>query len=218
MYAKVKRIFDIAVSSAGLAVTSPLLLIAAAAIKLESKGPVIFKQDRLGLNGKVFTIYKFRSMCVDAEKGGVYEKKQDSRVTKVGKLIRKTSIDELPQFINIIKGDMAIIGPRPTLTYHPWPLEKYTEEQKKRFNVRPGVTGWAQVNGRKDVPWDKRIEYDTEYVNKLSLRFDLKIFFKTIFKVLTMSDNINVAETVTAGKNNSSEVQPEEKAAESEDT
>jgi undecaprenyl phosphate N,N'-diacetylbacillosamine 1-phosphate transferase len=215
-YANVKRFFDITVSSAGLAAISPLLLAVAAAIKLESKGPVIFKQDRLGMNGKVFKIYKFRSMCVDAEKGGVYEKKQDPRVTKVGKLIRKTSIDELPQFVNIIKGDMAIIGPRPTLTYHPWPLEKYTEEQKKRFNVRPGVTGLAQVNGRKDVPWDKRIEYDVAYVNKLSFFFDLKIFFKTILKVLTMKDNINVAETVTAGKDHSPEIQPEEKATETE--
>lgn len=134
-------------------------------------------------------------MCVGAEKEGVYETKGDMRVTKVGRIIRKTSIDELPQFVNIIKGDMSIIGPRPTLTYHPWPLEEYTHEQRKRFNVRPGVTGWAQINGRKDVPWDKRIEYDMWYVDNLSFELDFKIFFKTVIKVLTMQDNINVGKT-----------------------
>lgn len=194
-YKKIKRLMDVIVSLSGLIILSPLLLIVAIAIKIESKGPVIFKQERVGLKGKVFEIYKFRSMCVGAEKGGVYETKGDARVTKVGKFIRKTSIDEFPQFINIIKGDMSIIGPRPTLTYHPWPFEKYTEEQKKRFNVRPGVTGWAQINGRKDVHWDRRIEYDVEYVENLSLFFDLKIFFKTIIKVLTMQDNVNIGET-----------------------
>ena len=194
-YIKVKRFLDFTLSLIGLIILSPILLITAIAIKLESKGPVIFQQERLGLNGKVFKIYKFRSMCVGAEKSGVYETKGDARVTKVGKFIRKTSIDEFPQFVNIIKGDMSIIGPRPTLTYHPWPLDEYTEVQKKRFAVRPGVTGWAQVNGRKDVPWDKRIEYDVEYVKNLSFMFDLKIFFKTIIKVLAMQDNVNIGET-----------------------
>jgi undecaprenyl phosphate N,N'-diacetylbacillosamine 1-phosphate transferase len=194
-YKKIKRLIDVVVSIIGLIVLSPILLLVAIAIKIESKGPVIFQQERLGLNGKVFKIYKFRSMYVGAEKDGVYETKGDKRVTKVGKFIRKTSIDELPQFVNIIKGDMSIIGPRPTLTYHPWPFKEYTDEQKKRFNVRPGVTGWAQVNGRKELPWDKRIEYDVEYVEKLSLAFDLKIFFKTIFKVLAMKDNVNIGET-----------------------
>lgn len=194
-YRKIKRLLDIVLSIIGLIILSPILLIVAIAIKFESKGSIIFKQERLGLNGKVFKIYKFRSMCVGAEKGGVYETKGDARVTKVGKFIRKTSIDELPQFVNIIKGDMSIIGPRPTLTYHPWPINEYTEEQKKRFDVRPGVTGWAQVNGRKELPWDKRIEYDVEYVENLSFGFDLKIFFKTIVKVLAMKDNVNVSET-----------------------
>jgi undecaprenyl phosphate N,N'-diacetylbacillosamine 1-phosphate transferase len=134
-------------------------------------------------------------MYIGAEKDGVYETKGDIRVTRVGKFIRKTSIDEFPQFLNIIKGEMSIIGPRPTLTYHPWPFDKYTEEQKKRFNVRPGVTGWAQINGRKDVPWNQRIKYDIEYVDNLSFGLDVKIFFRTIIKILTMQDNINVAET-----------------------
>lgn len=196
IYKIIKRVLDIGISLIGLTVLSPLLLIVSIAIKLESTGPVIFQQERLGLNGVVFKIYKFRSMCVGAEKAGVYETKGDVRVTKVGKFIRKTSIDELPQFLNIIKGDMSIIGPRPTLTYHPWPLGKYTEEHKRRFNVRPGVTGWAQINGRKEVPWNRRIDYDVEYVDNLSFGFDLKIFFKTLVKVLTMQDNINVRATV----------------------
>lgn len=200
VYKNIKRLIDVVISLVGLIVLSPILLLVIIAIKLESKGPVIFKQERLGLNGKVFEIYKFRSMCVGAEKSGVYETKGDSRVTKVGKFIRKTSIDEFPQFINIIKGDMSIIGPRPTLTYHPWPIDEYTEVQKKRFSVRPGVTGWAQVNGRKGVPWDKRIEYDVEYIENLSLAFDIKILFFTIFKVLAMKDNVNIGETVKEAK------------------
>ncbi len=195
IYKYIKRLLDVVLSVIGLIIISPILLITAIAIKLESRGSVIFQQDRLGLNGQAFKIYKFRSMCVGAEKDGVYETKGDMRVTKVGRIIRKTSIDELPQFVNIIKGDMSIIGPRPTLTYHPWPIEKYTDEQRKRFNVRPGVTGWAQINGRKDVPWDKRIEYDVWYVENLSFGLDLKIFLKTVIKVLTMQDNINVGET-----------------------
>ena len=196
LYMKIKRLSDIIISLIGIVIFSPLLLITALAIKLESKGPIIFQQDRLGLNGKVFKIYKFYSMSVDAEKDGVYETKEDVRVTRVGKFIRKTSIDEFPQFVNIIKGEMSIIGPRPTLTYHPWQFDDYTEEQKKRFDVRPGVTGWAQINGRKDVPWNQRIKYDVEYIDNISFGFDLKIFFRTIIKVLTMQDNINVAKTV----------------------
>lgn len=202
IYKIFKRLFDITISMIGLIITSPILLITAIVIKLESPGPIIFKQERLGLNGKVFKIYKFRSMCVDAEKGGVYEKKGDPRVTKVGKFIRKTSIDEFPQFANILKGEMSLIGPRPALTYHPWPYNEYTEEQKRMFHVRPGVTGWAQVNGRKEVEWPTRIELNVEYVDKMSLYFDLMIFFKTIFKVLRMEDNLNVKETASKKNTN----------------
>ena len=202
IYKFFKRLFDITISMIGLIITSPILLITAIAIKLESPGPIIFKQERLGLNGKVFKIYKFRSMCEGAEKGGVYEKKGDPRVTKVGKFIRKTSIDELPQFVNILKGEMSLIGPRPALTYHPWPYSEYTEEQKRMFHVRPGVTGWAQVNGRKEVEWPRRIELNVEYVDKMSLYFDLMIFFKTIFKVLRMEDNLNVKETASKKNTN----------------
>ena len=196
MYKSIKRIGDIIISLMGLIILSPIMIMVAILIKFESKGPIIFKQERLGLQGKVFKIYKFRSMCVGAERGGVYETKGDVRVTKIGKIIRKTSIDELPQFVNILKGEMSIIGPRPALTYHPWTFDRYTDAQKRMFEVRPGVTGWAQVNGRKDVEWPKRIVLNIEYVENMSLKWDLKIFFKTISKVLLMKDNFNVEETV----------------------
>lgn len=193
-----KRFTDWIISFIALIILSPILLITAILIKAESRGPIIFKQDRLGKNGKVYKIYKFRSMCVGAENtgSGVYSGKNDSRVTKVGKIIRATSIDELPQLVNILKGDMSIIGPRPPLTYHPWPIEEYTDEQIKMFDVRPGVTGWAQVNGRKDVEWHKRIDLNCWYVENLSFLLDLKIFFMTIFKVVTNQDNLNVGETL----------------------
>lgn len=197
-----KRFFDIFVSFIGLIICSPVLLIVAITIKLTSKGPIIFKQQRIGKNGKVYNIYKFRSMCVGAEKmgSGVYSGKGDARVTKIGKILRATSLDELPQFFNLLKGDMSLIGPRPPLTYHPWPYEQYTEEQKKMFNVRPGITGWAQVNGRKEVEWNKRIELNVWYVEHLSFWLDVKIFFKTIFKVFTNANNENVGATVIAKK------------------
>lgn len=197
MYKFVKRSADIVISLLGLIILSPVLAITALCIKIDSKGPVIFKQQRLGKNGKVFDIYKFRSMCVGAEHtgSGVYSGKGDARVTKVGKFIRATSIDELPQLVNILKGDMSIIGPRPPLTYHPWPLEDYSEEQRHMFDVRPGVTGWAQVNGRKDVEWNKRIELNVWYTRNISFVLDFKIFFISIFKVLKNADNENTVET-----------------------
>lgn len=196
MYLFIKRVADIFLSIIGLIILLPILLVVSLLIKIDSKGPIIFKQKRIGKLGKIFNIYKFRSMTVGAEKYGVYESKNDSRVTRIGKIIRKLSIDELPQFINILKGDMSIVGPRPTLTYHPWKYEEYTDFQKERFNLRPGVTGWAQVNGRKDVEWNKRIEYDVYYVNNASILLDIKILFKTIFKVILMKDNINREQTV----------------------
>lgn len=200
MYLFIKRFFDILISILGIIILSPLLLIVSILIKIESKGPVIFKQKRIGKNCKVFNIYKFRSMKVDSEKDGVYESKNDKRVTRIGRIIRKLSIDELPQFFNIIKGDMSMIGPRPTLTYHPWKIEEYTPFQKQRFNLRPGVTGWAQVNGRKGVEWNERIVLDVYYVKNVSFRLDLKIFLKTIFKVIFMKDNYNKSETVVEKK------------------
>ena len=193
-----KRVMDIIIAIGVLIVFSPLLLITAIAIKIESKGPVIFKQQRIGLGGKVFNIYKFRSMVQNAEHtgSGVYSGKGDARVTKVGKFIRATSIDELPQAVNMLLGDMSLIGPRPPLTYHPWPIEQYTKEQKRMFEVRPGITGWAQVHGRKDVEWNKRIELNVWYVDHISFLLDTKIFFMTIGKVLSNTDNENKGETV----------------------
>ncbi|MEE0859734.1 MAG: sugar transferase [Acutalibacteraceae bacterium] len=200
MYKKFfKRFIDIFVSLIGLICASPIMLIVAILIKIESPGEVIFKQQRIGKNGKVFNIYKFRSMCKNAEKtgSGVYSYKNDSRVTKVGKVIRATSIDELPQLVNILKGDMSLIGPRPPLTYHPWHYDEYTDFQKRMFEVRPGITGWAQVNGRKHVEWNKRIELSVWYVDNVSFILDIKILFLTVFKVIKNEDNKNMGATVT---------------------
>ena len=203
MYKGVKRALDVTFSLIGTAVSSPILLAVAAAVTLDSKGPVIFKQERLGKDGKVFEMYKFRSMCVGAEHMGTgqYSYKGDSRVTRVGKIIRATSLDELPQFINILKGDMSFIGPRPTLTYHPWKLEEYTDFQRRRFEVRPGITGLAQVHGRKAIDWTDRIKCDVEYVDNLSFGLDCKILFQTVWNVLTMKDNDNVGETSETKEN-----------------
>lgn len=202
-YMAFKRAMDIIIAAAGLIITSPVLLITAILIKLDSPGPVLFMQERIGKDGKVFRIAKFRSMCTGAEHtgSGVYSGKNDARVTRVGRVIRATSIDELPQLYNILKGDMSLIGPRPPLTYHPWTIDQYTEEQFHMFDVRPGITGWAQVHGRKDVEWNKRIRLNVWYVRHISFRLDVKIFFMTIIKVLRNEDNENVGETV---KNNES--------------
>ena len=195
-----KRFFDIVFSFLGLIIAAIPMLIIAIAIKIDSKGPVIFKQERLGKNGKVFKILKFRSMCVGAEQtgSGVYSGKGDTRVTKVGKLLRKTSLDEIPQLLSVLKGDMSFIGPRPPLTYHPWTLDKYTDEQKRMFDVRPGITGWAQINGRKDVEWNKRIKLNVWYVDHVSIWLDVKILFKTVFKVFSNADNENTGATVVS--------------------
>lgn len=197
-YRAVKRFLDVTASFLGLVLLSPLLLAVSILIKIDSRGPVIFRQKRIGRNGKVFEIYKFRSMCVGAEKtgSGVYSGKGDARVTRIGKILRATSIDELPQLLNILKGEMSFVGPRPPLTYHPWKYEEYTDFQKRMFEVRPGITGWAQVNGRKDVEWHKRIELNVWYVDHMSLLLDIKIMFMTAFKVLTNADNENSGVTV----------------------
>lgn len=198
IYRAVKRFLDVTASFLGLVLLSPLLLAVSILIKIDSRGPVIFRQKRIGRNGKVFEIYKFRSMCVGAEKtgSGVYSGKGDARVTRIGKILRATSIDELPQLLNILKGEMSFVGPRPPLTYHPWKYEEYTDFQKRMFEVRPGITGWAQVNGRKDVEWHKRIELNVWYVDHMSLLLDIKIMFMTAFKVLTNADNENSGATV----------------------
>lgn len=196
-YLIIKRIFDIIFSILGIIICIPIFIVVGIAIEIDSKGPIIFKQKRLGKAGKEFYIYKFRTMIVGAEKmgTGVYSKKDDNRVTRVGKVIRLTSIDELPQLVNILKGEMSFIGPRPVLTYHPWKYEEYTKEQLRRFEVRPGITGWAQVNGRKCIEWNKRIQLDNYYVENISLLLDLKILVKTVKTIFSMENNVNTIET-----------------------
>lgn len=200
----IKRAIDLFVALVGIIILCIPMLIISVFIKCDSKGSVLFRQKRIGKNGKVFEILKFRSMCVGAEKtgSGVYSGKGDARVTKVGKVLRATSLDEIPQLFNIFIGDMSLIGPRPPLTYHPWPYSEYTDEQKRMFNVRPGITGWAQVHGRKDVEWHKRIDLNVWYVDNVSFVLDAKIFFMTIFKVLTNADNENVGKTVSTENTN----------------
>lgn len=199
MYKKfVKRGLDIIMSLICIVIAGIPMLIVALLIKLESPGPALFLQDRIGKDGKVFKICKFRSMCVGAEKGGVYSDNKDTRVTRVGRIIRATSLDELPQLFNVLKGDMSFIGPRPPLTYHPWPYEAYTDHQRRMFEVRPGITGWTQTHGRKDIEWHRRIEMNVWYVDHVSLWLDIKILFLTVFKVLTNADNENKGATVAA--------------------
>lgn len=182
-----KNILDFVFSLILFILLLPVYLVISLLIKLEDSGPVIFSQERLGKDGKVFRILKFRSMVVYSEKmkGGIFITEEDSRITKIGKVLRKTSLDEIPQLINIIKGDMSFIGPRPPLTYYPKKYEEYEDWVKVRFRVKPGITGLAQVNGRNSIEWYDRFEYDTEYVKKWSLAFDFKILIdtvKTVFK------------------------------------
>ncbi len=184
----IKRCADFLGSLIGLAILSPFLLIIALAIKLTSKGTVFFLQDRLGKAGRAFKIYKFRTMVMGAEKKGdglfVYGT-NDNRITPVGKILRKTSLDEIPQLINVIKGDMSIVGPRPPVTYFPYKgYEGYPEWAKKRFQMRPGITGLAQVRTRATAPWDGRIKIDNEYIDKFNVLLDLKIILKTFAAVL----------------------------------
>ncbi|MCD6545793.1 MAG: sugar transferase [Thermotogae bacterium] len=181
-----KRFFDIFFAVIGIIILFPVMLVIAAAIKLDSKGPVIYKQDRLGKNGRIFKIYKFRTMIENAEKmgSGLFTFENDPRITKVGKFLRKTSLDELPQLFNVLKGDMSFVGPRPPVPFYPKKWEEYTVYEKKRFSVRPGITGWAQVNGRNEIDWSERIKLDVWYVDNWSLILDLKIILKSIKVVL----------------------------------
>ena len=199
MYKRIiKRGLDLFLALLGLLILWPILLLSMLAIVIENPGPALFRQKRLGYHGREFTMLKLRSMRVNAEHtgSGVYSGKNDPRVTKVGRILRKTSIDELPQLINLLRGDMSLIGPRPPLTYHPWPIDQYTSEQRRMFDVRPGITGWAQTHGRKDVEWHKRIELNVWYVDHISFWLDVKIFFLTIFKVFSNADNVNTGETL----------------------
>lgn len=188
MYDTIKRLIDIILSIIMIIVFMPIMLIVSIMIKIDSEGTIIFKQLRVGKNGEAFNIFKFRTMIVNAEKMGTgldsYE--NDNRVTKIGRFLRNSSIDELPQLFNILIGDMSFIGPRPPVTYHPYRYEDYPPSAKRRFEVKPGVTGWAQINGRNELSWDEKFKYDLFYIENKSLWFDFKIFILTVFKVLKM--------------------------------
>lgn len=196
MYKYIKRGMDFAVAFVALLVFSPLMLIVSILIKLNRDGPVLFKQKRPGINGKIFTVYKFRTMTVKTHDENGRELSDFERMSKIGNLLRKTSVDELPQFINILKGDMSFIGPRPLLTEY---LELYTPEQMRRHEVRPGISGWAQVNGRNTITWEEKFRYDVEYVDKMSLKMDIYILIKTVLNVLKQ-DGINSGEANTMEK------------------
>jgi exopolysaccharide biosynthesis polyprenyl glycosylphosphotransferase len=173
-----KRAVDVVGSSLGLVVSAPLLAAAAAGIKLEDGGPVFYRQTRVGKDGAPFELLKLRTMVVGAERKGAgwAVNEGDSRITRVGALLRRLSLDELPQLWNVLRGDMSLVGPRPTLAYQ---VEQYTERQRRRLEVEPGLTGWAQVNGRARLPWSERIELDVWYVENRSLWLDLRILVRT---------------------------------------
>jgi lipopolysaccharide/colanic/teichoic acid biosynthesis glycosyltransferase len=174
----VNRAFDVAIAGAGLLVSAPVLGLAALAIKLESRGPVLYRQSRVGKDGIDFELLKLRTMVVGAEKlgAGWAVDRGDPRITRVGRLLRRTSVDELPQLWNVLLGDMSVIGPRPTLRYQ---VERYTERQRRRLSVLPGLTGWAQIHGRAELSWDERIELDVWYVEHRSPSVDLRILLRT---------------------------------------
>jgi lipopolysaccharide/colanic/teichoic acid biosynthesis glycosyltransferase len=174
----VNRALDAAAAGLGLAVTSPVLAAAAIAIKLDGGGPVFYRQRRVGLNGEEFDLLKLRTMVVGAEtKGaGFAVDEGDPRITRVGGLLRRLSLDELPQLWNVVRGDMSLVGPRPTLAYQ---VERYTPRQRRRLEVKPGLTGWAQIHGRARLPWEERIELDVWYVEHRSAWLDLKILART---------------------------------------
>lgn len=187
MYKYIKRSLDLITALFLVIILSPVMLIAAILIAVNRDGPILFKQERPGKDGKIFTVYKFRTMSTMlCDKNG-NELSDFDRMTKIGNILRKTSVDELPQLFNIIKGEMSFIGPRPLLKEY---LELYSPEQMRRHNVLPGISGWAQVNGRNTLTWDEKFAYDVYYVDHYSFKMDLKIFIKTIENVVSQ-DGIN---------------------------
>ncbi|MDH3227098.1 MAG: sugar transferase [Thermoleophilia bacterium] len=177
-----KRALDLAIAVPLTVILAPVLLIVAIAVRRDSPGPALFRQERIGLNGRPFTLLKFRTMVLGAQSMGTGLKVTDgdSRITPLGQRLRRLSIDELPQLWNVVRGDMSVIGPRPTVAAQ---VAKYDAHQRRRLLARPGVTGWAQVNGRNAIPWSHRIELDIEYVERWSMMMDLKILLKTAFVV-----------------------------------
>ena len=182
-----RRAIDIVVSASVLALGSPVMLVATAAIRLESRGPVIYRQRRIGLHGRTFDVLKLRTMVDGAEHigAGLAVNEHDSRITRVGAVLRRTSLDELPNLVNVLRGEMSLIGPRPTL---PVQVEQYTDRQRGRLALKPGITGWAQVNGRATLPWSQRIELDLYYIEHRSPSMDLRILWRTLAMVLGGSD------------------------------
>jgi lipopolysaccharide/colanic/teichoic acid biosynthesis glycosyltransferase len=174
----VNRVLDAALAGIGLAIASPALAIAGVATKLDDGGPVFYRQRRVGLHGKEFELVKLRTMRVGAERqgAGYAVNEGDPRITRVGRVLRRLSVDEIPQLWNVVRGDMSLIGPRPTLAYQ---VEKYTPRQRRRLDVKPGITGWAQIHGRARLPWDERIELDVWYVEHRSPWLDVKILART---------------------------------------
>lgn len=189
----IKRLFDFLGSLIGIVILSPILLIISITIKFSSKGPVFFKQKRLGKNGKVFNIFKFRTMVTNAENIGdglTVKNELDNRITGIGRFLRKLSLDELPQLFNVLLGNMGLVGPRPPVTYFPYDgYQNYPEWAKKRFLMKPGITGIAQVTVRNSVPWNDRIKVDNKYIDSFSLVLDFKILLLTIKKIFS-TDNI----------------------------
>jgi len=183
----IKRIFDILASLTGIVILSPIFIIIAILIKVTTKGPIFFKQERLGKDGKVFKIYKFRTMIVNAEKMGdglSIKSGNDSRITKIGKILRITSLDELPQLLNVLIGHMSLVGPRPPVTYYPYNgYINYPNWAKRRFEMRPGMTGLTQITVRNSVSWDKRIAIDIDYINNFTIWLDIKILVKTFIRI-----------------------------------
>jgi lipopolysaccharide/colanic/teichoic acid biosynthesis glycosyltransferase len=179
-----KRQLDVAIAGTALLVTSPLLALAAIAIRLESRGHAIYRQRRVGRDGRAFEVYKLRTMVTGAERmgAGLAVDEGDDRITRVGALLRRTSLDELPNLVNVLRGEMSIVGPRPTVQVQ---VDRYTERQRGRLAVRPGITGWAQVQGRASLPWPERIELDLWYIEHESLRLDLRVLWLTARMVLT---------------------------------
>ena len=178
------RALDIVLAAVALIVLSPLLAVAAVAIRLESRGAVIYRHRRIGRHGEPFELLKLRTMVQGAENmgAGLYIEDRDSRITRTGRLLRRFSLDELPNLVNVLLGDLALVGPRPTVSEQ---VEAYTERQRRRLEVRPGITGWAQVNGRASLPWPERIELDIWYVEHRSLALDLRIIARTIKLLVT---------------------------------
>jgi lipopolysaccharide/colanic/teichoic acid biosynthesis glycosyltransferase len=179
----IRRAVDIVVSAAALAASAPLLALAMLAIRLETPGPAIYRQRRIGLDGDAFDVLKLRTMVAGAEHvgAGLAVNENDPRITRVGALLRRTSLDELPNLVNVLRGEMSLIGPRPTL---PVQVAQYSERQRRRLELRPGITGWAQVNGRASLPWSQRIELDLYYIEHRSLALDAKILWRTLAMLL----------------------------------